>query len=107
MGGAVAMSSVPPRGRKGQDQRAPVRRQESPRSRQAVKKLKYDPAIQRVALSGSVSVVRQLLEAGLLDELHLLVHRATAGSGLQLFEEGGPARHLRLISAQPFQTGVV
>jgi dihydrofolate reductase len=31
----------------------------------------------RIALSGSVSVVRQLLDAGLLHELHLLVHPAT------------------------------
>jgi hypothetical protein len=54
-----------------------------------------------------VSLVRQLLDAGLLDELHLFVHPAVAGSGLRLFEEGGPARHLKLISAQPFTTGVV
>jgi len=74
---------------------------------EAVTQLKEDPAIERVALSGSVSVVRQLLDAGLLDELHLFVHPATAGSGLRLFEEGGPGRHLTLISAQPFQTGVV
>jgi len=74
---------------------------------EAVTELKNDPAIRRIALSGSVSVVRQLLDAGLLDELHLFVHPATAGSGLKLFEDGGPARHFRLTSAQPFQTGVV
>ena len=74
---------------------------------EAVTELKSDPAVRRIALSGSVSVVRQLLDAGLLDELHLFVHPATAGSGLRLFDEGGPARSLRLISAQPFQTGVV
>jgi dihydrofolate reductase len=74
---------------------------------EAVTRLKSDPAIERVALSGSVSVVRQLLDAGLLDELHLFVHPATAGSGLRLFEEDGRGRHLKLISAQPFQTGVV
>jgi dihydrofolate reductase len=51
--------------------------------------------------------VRQLLDAGLLDELHLFVHPATAGSGLKLFEDGGPARPLKLISARPFATGVV
>jgi dihydrofolate reductase len=69
--------------------------------------LKDDPKIERIALSGSVSVVRQLLDAGLLDELHLFVHPATAGSGLRLFEDGGPTRHLRLVSAQPVRTGVV
>ena len=69
--------------------------------------LKNDPAIRRIVLSGSVSVVRQLLDAGLLDELHLFVHPATAGEGLRLFEYGGPPRHLQLISARPFATGVV
>ena len=69
--------------------------------------LKNDPSIRRIALSGSVSIVRQLLDAEILDELHLFLHPATAGSGLRLFEEGGPPRHLRLLSSQPFQTGVV
>jgi dihydrofolate reductase len=54
-----------------------------------------------------VSIVRQLLDAGLLDELHLFVHPATAGGGLRLFEDGAPARPLKLLSAQPFRTGVV
>jgi dihydrofolate reductase len=74
---------------------------------EAVAALKNDPAIGRIALSGSVSVVRQLLDAGLLDELHLFVHPATAGSGLKLFGEGGPPRHFKLVSSQPFSTGVV
>jgi dihydrofolate reductase len=74
---------------------------------EAVSALKADPSIRRIALSGSVSIVRQLLDAGLLDELHLFVHPATAGSGLRLFDEGAPERHLKLLSCQPFQTGVV
>jgi dihydrofolate reductase len=74
---------------------------------EAVTALKDDPTLDQIALSGSVSVVRQLLDAGLLDELHLFVHPATAGSGLRLFEEDGPARHFRLISAQPFRSGVL
>ena len=74
---------------------------------EAVTKLKADDSIRRVVLSGSVSVVRQLLDAGLLDELHLFVHPATAGSGLRLFDDGAPARHLSLTSATPFKTGVV
>ena len=69
--------------------------------------LKSDPAIRRIVLSGSVSLVRQLLDAGVLDELHLFVHPATAGMGLRLFEDGEPPRSLRLLSAQPFRTGVV
>jgi len=74
---------------------------------ETAKGLKADPAIRRIALSGSVSVVRQLLDAGLLDELHVFVHPATAGSGLRLFEDDGPARHFRLISVKSFATGVV
>jgi dihydrofolate reductase len=69
--------------------------------------LKADPSIRKIALSGSVSVVRQLLAAGLLDELHLFVHPALAGSGLRLFQEEGPEQPLRLLSAQPFATGVI
>src|SRR5262249_17001043 len=74
---------------------------------EAVTALKDDPSIRRIALSGSLSVVRQLLDAGLLDELHLFVHPAAAGSGSRLFEDGGPARYFKLISSQPFRTGVV
>ena len=73
----------------------------------AVTALKNDPSVRRIVLSGSVSLVRQLLDAGLLDELHLFVHPATAGDGLRLFEDGGPERHLKLISARPFATGVM
>ena len=74
---------------------------------EAVTALKNDPSIRKIALSGSVSVVRQLLDAGLLDELHLFVHPATAGSGLRLFDDAAPAHHLTLQSATPFKTGVV
>lgn len=73
----------------------------------AVTALKDDPNVRRIALSGSVSVVRQLVDAGLLDELHLFVHPATAGSGIRLFEDDGRSRHFKLLSARPFQTGVV
>jgi dihydrofolate reductase len=74
---------------------------------EAVTALKNDARIRRIALSGSVSLVRQLIDASLLDELHLFVHPATAGSGLRLFEDGGPGRSFTLISAQPFASGVV
>jgi dihydrofolate reductase len=69
--------------------------------------LKDDPSIGRIGLSGSVSVVRQLLDAGLIDQLHLFVHPATAGSGLRLVDEGAPDRHVNLVSATPFATGVI
>ena len=69
--------------------------------------LKADPSVDRIAISGCVSIVRQLLDAGLLDELHLFVHPATAGEGLRLFDTGMPPQHLKLVAATPFRTGVV
>ena len=74
---------------------------------EAAAALKADPSIGKIALSGSVSVVRQLLAAGLLDELHLFVHPALAGSGLRLFPDKAPGQALRLLSSQPFATGVI
>src|SRR5215218_10070246 len=58
-----------------------------------------------IALSGSVSVVRQLLAAGLLDELHLLVHPIAIRKGMRLFDEGETPVPLRLISSETFKTG--
>ncbi|WP_327120786.1 dihydrofolate reductase family protein [Nocardia sp. NBC_01730] len=60
-----------------------------------------------IAMSGSVSVVRQLLDAGLLDELHLLVHPIAVGKGMRLFEDGAPTIPLRLLSSKTFRTGVL
>jgi dihydrofolate reductase len=72
-----------------------------------VTRLKADPAIGQIALSGSVSIVRQLLGAGLLDELHLFVHPVLAGTGLRLFEDDSSQVPLRLLSSQEFATGVM
>src|SRR6478609_12081170 len=69
--------------------------------------LKANPSIRGIALSGSSSVTRQLLDAGLVDELHLFVHPATAGSGLKLFADGAPPLSLALLSSEAFATGVV
>ena len=74
---------------------------------EAAQALKDDPSVRGIALSGSTSVTRQLLEAGLVDELHLFVHPATAGSGLRLFEDGTPPMNLELLSSKAFATGVV
>ena len=35
------------------------------------------------------------------------VHPALAGSGLRLFDDDGPEQPLRLVSSQPFATGVI
>jgi dihydrofolate reductase len=74
---------------------------------EAVTALRNDSSINRIALSGSISVVRQLMDAGLLDELHLFVHPVAAGKGLRLFDDGGPERPFKLVTAKPFETGVL
>jgi dihydrofolate reductase len=60
-----------------------------------------------IGMSGSISVVRQLLAAGLLDELHLLVHPIAVRKGMRLFDEGEPPVPLTLVSSQTFSTGVL
>ena len=52
--------------------------------------LKSEPGHGSIAISGSISVVRQLLAAGLLDELRLLVHPIAVRNGMRLFDEGEP-----------------
>ncbi|MEV6549605.1 dihydrofolate reductase family protein [Streptomyces sp. NPDC051597] len=73
---------------------------------EAVTALKNGPGGD-IALSGSISVVRQLLAAGLLDELHLLVHPLAVRKGMRLFDEGEPTIPLRLLSSEAFRTGVL
>jgi dihydrofolate reductase len=73
---------------------------------EGVRALKNEPG-GTIAMSGSVSVVRQLLAAGVLDELHLLLHPIAVRAGMRLFDEGGPSIPLRLISSETFETGVL
>jgi dihydrofolate reductase len=68
--------------------------------------LKNEPG-GNIGMSGSVSVVRQLLAAGLVDELHLLVHPIAVRQGMRLFDEGETPIPLRLISSETFETGVL
>jgi dihydrofolate reductase len=74
---------------------------------EAVTALKNEPGAGAIAMSGSVSVVRQLLAAGLLDELHLLVHPIAVRKGMRLFDEGESPIPLTLVSSQTFTTGVL
>src|SRR5512132_2252758 len=74
---------------------------------EAVSALKAEPGETPIEMSGSVSVVRQLLAAGLLDELHLLVHPIAVRSGMRLFEDGETPIPLTLLSSETFTTGVL
>lgn len=56
--------------------------------------------------TGSATLVRWMLEQGLVDELHLLVHPVVVGGGKKLFADGAKVP-LRLASATTFGSGVL
>ncbi|MFD2674276.1 dihydrofolate reductase family protein [Gulosibacter bifidus] len=57
-----------------------------------------------IAVQGSMSIVRQCVEAGLMDALTLIIHPALAGSGGRLFDGIAPTR-LSLVDVQRTQRG--
>ncbi|GAA1547238.1 dihydrofolate reductase family protein [Dactylosporangium maewongense] len=58
-----------------------------------------------ITVTGSATLVRSLLVAGVLDELHLLVCPIVLGAGKRLFD--GSRVPLRLAASETFPTGVV
>lgn len=59
-----------------------------------------------VYVYGSLTVVRSLLTAGLVDELLLCIEPITLGGGKTLFPNDGEARRFELISTETTATGV-
>ena len=59
-----------------------------------------------IYIYGSLSLVRTLLSAGLIDELVLMIEPITLGGGKTLFPTDGEARTFELVSAQTAATGV-
>jgi dihydrofolate reductase len=74
---------------------------------EAARALKTDPGIRGVLIPGSISIVQQLLAAGLIDELRLLIHPVAARKGRRLFDEGDTPYHLKVILTEPLPTGVI
>jgi dihydrofolate reductase len=69
-------------------------------------KLKREPG-KDISVGASGTLVRFLLQEGLLDELHLHVHPIVVGTGRHLFEEGTRHVPLQLLESRPFTNGVV
>jgi dihydrofolate reductase len=67
--------------------------------------LKNEPG-GNISIPGSISVVRQLLDAGLIDELHLLLHPIAVRTGERLFDDGEKIP-LKLLRSETFSTGVM
>lgn len=71
-----------------------------------LRKLKEGPG-KDIAITGSGTLVRSLLRAGLLDELVLLVHPIVVGKGKRLFEAEDEPIPLTLADSKTFSTGVL
>ena len=56
---------------------------------------------------GSTQLVRTLLEAGLVDELRLMIDPVTLGGGKRFFPDDGALRELRLARGEVTSTGAI
>ncbi len=70
----------------------------------AVTALKEQPG-KDISITGSITLTRTLLNAGLVDDLHLLVHPLVVGGGQRLF--GDERLPLALAGSTTLATGVV
>jgi dihydrofolate reductase len=59
-----------------------------------------------LGVTGSITVVHQLIEAGLVDEYRLFVYPVVMGTGRRLFVEGADRLDLRLERATTFRSGI-
>ena len=76
----------------------------------------YDPAVIHrlkddhdgdLYVSGSGTLVRQLLDDGLVDQLHLFVYPCTRGPGSRLFAEQAKAANYSLVTCVRYENGVL
>ena len=60
-----------------------------------------------ISVTGSGTLVRSLLAAGLVDELRLMIHPIVVGHGKRLFENGDGSTELELTAWKTYPTGVL
>ena len=72
----------------------------------ALQQLKQQPGDKALGVAGSPGLVRSLLQADLLDELHLQYYPVIAGHGKRLFEAGGELKRMCLTTSEISPTGV-
>ena len=71
-----------------------------------VRALKQQPGKDIVA-TGSMTLMPELIAAGLVDEYRLFVYPVVLGRGRRLFEDATKVPALGLVEARPFRSGVV
>ncbi len=72
----------------------------------ALTALKQQPG-RNITITGSATLVRSLVQAGVLDELHLMICPIVLGNGTRLFDDAGGRVPLKLTGSEVFPTGVV
>ncbi len=70
-----------------------------------VQRLKEQPG-KNMGVAGSVTLVRSLLKAGLLDELIVMIHPVIVGYGQRLFQDGDALQRLTLVDSMITGSGV-
>lgn len=60
-----------------------------------------------ISITGSITLTRTLLRAGLIDELHLMIHPIVLGTGTRLFDENTGRLPFKLVDSTTFRSGVL
>ena len=71
-----------------------------------IRALKSQPG-KDIVTTGSITVVHELIAAGLVDEYRLFVYPVVLGRGERLFADATEVPRLRLEEARPFRSGIV
>jgi dihydrofolate reductase len=71
-----------------------------------IRRLKQQPG-GRIGIIGSATLVHALLNAGLVDEIQMLVHPIVLGKGVRLFADGSHPAAMKLADSKVLSNGVV
>jgi dihydrofolate reductase len=71
-----------------------------------MKALKSAPG-RDIVTTGSITLVRALIAAALVDEYRLFVYPVVVGQGQRLFADATDVPSLRLVETRPFRSGIV
>jgi dihydrofolate reductase len=71
-----------------------------------IRALKSKPG-KDVVTTGSITLVRDLIAAGLVEEYRLFLHPVVLGHGRRLFVDASGVSELRLVETRPFRSGIV
>jgi dihydrofolate reductase len=71
-----------------------------------IRELKDEPGKPILAIGGA-GFMRSLIETGLIDEFHLIIHPVALGSGLPIFTDLAIPLDLKLVDVKSFPGGIV